>query len=343
LVKKRVLYEVGGFDENLKKFIDWNLWIRLVKKGYYFKRVPIILTDYTIHKNMKSVINKEGQYNPQTGLFMPTFNARECQIDVGCLNPKKVLKVAVFTLTKDRLEFTRKTFESLNKLAGYDFDHYIVDQGSSDGTKDWLKKYAKAYKAKIIWNDKNMGIPYASNQAIEEIKKGDYDLVCKVDNDVLFKTTGWLKAMIDIYSVIWPIALSPYPEGLIDNAGGVNRFNYGWLAGQFLGFVMHLGGMVTCVPMEVYKHFKWPRMAFMHGGNDVLLSSWLNNNNYQLAYMENHRAEHMEGTRRQLEKYPEYFKQRQQETFTRTADYLRTGELYHGGKFQLKRVYRDQI
>jgi len=321
LIRKEALFEVGGWDEGIKKFIDWNLWVRMAKRGFRFKRVPIIITDYTIYRQMKSVLNTEGKLDPTTGLFIPTFDPYNCKINVGFIGKKKPLKVAIFTLTKDRLEFTKKTFESLRRTAGYEFDHYVVDQGSKDGTVKYLEE--NDFR-KVIFNDKNMGIPYASNQAIEEIKKGNYDLVCKVDNDVLFKTNGWLKAMVKIYETFRHIALSPYPEGLIQNAGGVFRDSYLYMAGEFLGLVMHIGGMVSCVPIEVYDKFKWPRVAFLHGGNDVLLSSWLNRNDYILAYLENHRAEHMESGGKN--KYPEYFKQRDRETKTRTIEYLETGK-----------------
>ena len=328
LVRREVLYEVGGYDENLRKFIDWNLWVRLVKRGYALKRVPIILTDYTIHKEMKSVVVKEGQFNPATGLFTPTFDPINCKINIGFIGKKKPFKVAIFTLTKDRLELTKKTFETLRKTAGYDFDHYVVDQGSADGTVEYLKEELAAGRIKkVIYNEKNMGIPYASNQIIEEIKKDGADFICKVDNDVLFKSHDWLKAMLKIYEVFRPIALSPYPEGLIANAGGVNRYNYTWLAGEFLGLVPHIGGMVSMVPAEVYDKFSWPRVAFLHGGNDVILSSWLNNNTYLLAYLENYKAEHMESTAGQQEKYPDYFKLRKSETITRTSEYLKDGKL----------------
>lgn len=324
LVRKDVLFTVGGFDEAIRKFIDWNLWVRIAKYGFKFFHVPIILTEYTVHEQMKSVTNTEGQYNPETGLFTPTFDAYACKINCGCIGSNKPLKVAIYTLTKDRLDYTKRTFESLRLTAGYEFDHFIVDQGSSDGTQEYLKEYKPNH---LIQNDKNMGIPFASNQIVAEIKKGDYDIVVKVDNDVEFKTYGWLKAMVGIYETFRQIALSPYPEGLVNNAGGVYRYNYVWLNKEFVGLVPHIGGMVSAVPIEVYKEFSWPKVAFLHGGNDVLLSSWLSTNNYIMAYMENYKAEHIDGTIGQNKTYPEYFKLRKLETITRTDEFIKQGKL----------------
>jgi len=339
LIRREALFEVGGWDENLKKFIDWNLWIRMAKRGYEFKRVPIILTDYLVHKEMKSLIRKdEGQFNPQTGLFTPTFDPVNCEINAGFVGKKKEFKVAIFTLTKDRLELTKKMAESMRRTAGYPFDWYIVDNGSTDGTREWLKEQNIK---KVVFNEKNMGIPYASNQIIEEIRKGNYDFIMKCDNDVWFKSNNWLKTMMNLYKVFRPIAFSLYPEGLIENAGGVNRYEYAYFANEFLGLVPHIGGMTSIVPTEVYDKFQWPKVAFLHGGNDVILSSWLNNNKYLMAYLENYQAEHLESTLGQQQKYPEYFKLRKQEAVTRTDEYLKENRL-RKGKRCIKVAYNKE-
>ena len=41
-------------DEAYKKYIDWNLWVRLMKHGKHFQRIPFIITDYYLHEDMKS-------------------------------------------------------------------------------------------------------------------------------------------------------------------------------------------------------------------------------------------------------------------------------------------------
>ena len=54
LLKRDVLFDLGGFDESFKKYIDWNLWVRLVKANKRLKRVPLILTDYYLREDSKS-------------------------------------------------------------------------------------------------------------------------------------------------------------------------------------------------------------------------------------------------------------------------------------------------
>ena len=45
-------------------------------------------------------------------------------------------KVAAITITYNRLELTKRTWESFNAKTGVDF-HLFVDNGSTDGTEEW--------------------------------------------------------------------------------------------------------------------------------------------------------------------------------------------------------------
>lgn len=308
LIKRECLFRVGGFDEKVKKFIDWNLWIRMSKAGFNFMRIPVIITDYVIHKEMKSI------KIPNMDI---TFHPLECEIDAGYLGEKQSLKVAIFTLTKDRLDLTKKMFETMWNTNKYPYDHYIVDNGSTDGTKEYLEALWRNGKIKhIIYNSENKGIAVASNQALDVISD-KYDIIGKVDNDIHFKTEGWLDSMISVFNRNMKMVLSPYVEGLINNAGGVLRDGYGLLGGELLGLVRHLGGCSIFSPYIAYKDWRWPDHARKHGGNDVMFSIYCRQNMFNLAYLENHRVGHYTEDHKKL--YPEYYgsirKQEQSESY----------------------------
>ncbi len=56
------------------------------------------------------------------------------------------MRIAVLTLTRDRLDYTQHCFQTLQEFAGCDFDHYVLDQGSTDDTVDCLVgEYGKAH------------------------------------------------------------------------------------------------------------------------------------------------------------------------------------------------------
>ncbi|KKN12518.1 hypothetical protein LCGC14_1015690 [marine sediment metagenome] len=44
MVKKKIIMEAGLFDENLPSCQDWDMWLRILKKGYHCKVVKELLT-----------------------------------------------------------------------------------------------------------------------------------------------------------------------------------------------------------------------------------------------------------------------------------------------------------
>ncbi len=49
VVRRSVLEACGGFDENLKRLVDHELWVRLAFTGHQFLLVPEVLTEYRTH------------------------------------------------------------------------------------------------------------------------------------------------------------------------------------------------------------------------------------------------------------------------------------------------------
>jgi len=92
------------------------------------------------------------------------------------------MKIAIYTLTRDRLEYTEHCFASLKAQSwGYPYDHFVFDNGSQDGTVDWLRNEYKPFF--LARDDYNKGISLASNILLSEIFHGNYDLIIKMDND----------------------------------------------------------------------------------------------------------------------------------------------------------------
>ena len=308
LIRRESLFKVGGLDERYKKYIDWNLWLRMAKAGMKFKHVPLIITDYHIHKDMKSIrIQTEGDKKFRTNT--PEWDAYDLIIRHPFLGKIPYPKVAIYTLTYDRLDLTKKCFESLKKTAGYSFDHFVVDNGSTDGTKEWLKTQDVTF----IDNPANLGISKASNQALDQIK--GYDIIVKIDNDVIFTTPGWLSKMVGIWGSNNMLALSPYPQGLKDSPGGAMRIGYGRILGEMVGMTKHLGGACVFVDARAYNTFRWDEHDFLHGIQDVEFSRYILLNGYQMGYLENYYMVH--DTLKQQDEYKDYFERRKSEKTTR--------------------------
>ena len=311
LVKKEALFDLGGCDERFKRFCDWNLWVRMVKAGKRFKRVPLVITDYYLSSDSMSQKRLDAGVNNS-----PAWDPINVEIELPFLGkvPEEP-RVAIFSLTYDRLNTTKASFESLYKTAGKAFDHFIYDNGSSDGTQKYLKTLKNPNgNIWVEYSPDNKGISIASNACVKKIQEGKYDIIVKSDSDAIYQTDGWLAKMCEMWRSNHKIAFSCYISGLRDNPGGSMRFAYGTIKNELVGMSRHLGGINHFVDVHAYEGFKWPEDDTLHGMQDLFFSNFLTSRGYQMGYLENYYCNHgIGGTAQQELDYPSYFARRKLE------------------------------
>ncbi|MEN6473621.1 MAG: glycoside hydrolase family 99-like domain-containing protein [Syntrophaceae bacterium] len=101
--------------------------------------------------------------------------------------------VSILILTCNGLEYTKKCVESLQKYTPDPHEIIFVDNGSTDGTVQWLRTLVDENSHyELIENEHNHGFAAGNNQALKKAK-GDYILL--LNNDVLL-TEGWLERLI---------------------------------------------------------------------------------------------------------------------------------------------------
>jgi|GEM_PF-1329032 len=230
------------------------------------------------------------------------------------------MKIAVYTLTRDRLAYTKACFSELREKAGISFDHFVVDNGSQDGTADWLSDELRARRLKgLTLNPANEGISAGSNTALEHIRKigSPYDLVVKFDNDCFVKSENVLGQMAEIFESIGPFAsrfvLSPRVEGINRQP---SRGRMTQLAGRRIGLTAIVGGLFHCVPADVYRRYRYPTELPLASGQDDHFCHWFKDNGGEVGYVEGLIVEHYRGTDQQALDYPAYFERKWQEEKT---------------------------
>lgn len=324
--RRQAIFDVGGWDEKVKRFTDWNLWARMTRWGHKFKRIPIIALKYYAHggDTQSSRTPVRSWFDPltQMTMFEPPFDPVGDYIFrpyLGKNRRETAPKVAIFTLTYDRLDYTKRMFQSMSESTKYPFDWFVVDNGSKDDTPNWLADQEHF----VFLSKKNLGITGGSNKALEMItEEGGYDIIIKVDNDCEFMTKGWLETLIDIWRRNHNLYMSPYPEGLVSHPGGAPRVGYGTVGPYMIEVTQHIGGFFAMVDARAYKKFRWEDQ-FVHGNQDTEASLAFRKMGYMPCYIPLHRVMHMDTTEGQHEKYKEYFRRRvleKQETWKEDED-----------------------
>jgi len=97
----------------------------------------------------------------------------------------------------NRLELTKKTIDQLFSFSGDKFNFWVVDDGSSSDTKEYLnnlKPYGFCESIELTCYDNSIGKAKRLNQFLNN---RDYDFCSIVDNDVLLPP-NWVKDGIKI-------------------------------------------------------------------------------------------------------------------------------------------------
>jgi GT2 family glycosyltransferase len=101
---------------------------------------------------------------------------------------------AVLMSTYNRVELTKITIENICNFAGTDFDLYLIDDNSSDETKNYLSSLQPFNFCKSInikYNTENLGKAKNLNYWLKHVYNLDYSYYCVMDNDV-FLPKNWL-------------------------------------------------------------------------------------------------------------------------------------------------------
>ena len=205
---KNLAFKVGLFDETLRTLEDWDFWIRLSTLTQ-FKHVVQTTVQVNWRNDgttMTSLLGSEFGKNRE--IIYSKYQDEINQIP----NINKIIEefhqiwtkdwqtqsqlTSIIILTCNQLEYSKKCIDSIFKHTQEAFELILVDNGSTDGTVEYLESEIavrnRAVRVKIIKNKKNKGFAAGNNQGIATAK-GDYILL--MNNDVVV-TPGWLGRMI---------------------------------------------------------------------------------------------------------------------------------------------------
>lgn len=123
-----------------------------------------------------------------------------------------MVKLSVIVLTYNNLKYTKKFVESLYNYTN-DFELIVVDNGSTDGTVEYLK----TLDIKRILNPENVGYSKGNNQGLE-LAEGEY--IAFLNNDILL-SPNWFQKCEAVFEkenagFVSPVQLNPRFDNVND-------------------------------------------------------------------------------------------------------------------------------
>lgn len=99
--------------------------------------------------------------------------------------------LSICTLTWDQLPLTKKFIASIKKNTTVPFELIMVDNGSSDGTQEYIRQTADKHH----FFPQNTGFAHGFNQAMS-LASGEYIAIC--NNDTEFPA-GWYEKLVQTF------------------------------------------------------------------------------------------------------------------------------------------------
>ncbi len=213
---RRELHEkIGLFDETFESAGDYEFWCRIGQR-FSMKHIHHFIGVY--YDNPQGIVNRKKAQSIAETLkiqkdYASAFPAPSQQVDSGPPYYAKEVCLGKFVnicmVTYNRLEFTRQAIPALLEFTRFPHVITVVDNGSTDGTVDYLRG---VHKEGIITNlillKENVGVAKASNLAW--IQEPDAQYYMKFDNDIVIQKPNWLEHMVEVIDAIPELAMVGY-------------------------------------------------------------------------------------------------------------------------------------
>jgi len=138
----------------------------------------------------------------------------------GKASEREPMPVSIIIPVFNRLDLTRQCLESIRRTSPVGrYEIVVVDNGSTDGTSDFLRQQQQAGHLRVVWNNENIGFAKACNQGARAAKS---DYLLFLNNDTVSQT-GWLEPLCEVldrdHSVAAVGSKLLFPDGALQHAG----------------------------------------------------------------------------------------------------------------------------
>ncbi|MCR5813467.1 MAG: glycosyltransferase family 2 protein [Desulfovibrio sp.] len=178
------------------------------------------------------------------------------------------MQVHIGIVTWNRLALTKRCLESLLTKTQGDFTCTVVDNGSCDGTVEYLSQRAQCTpKLTLRLLSRNMGVSVASNLAWDAAKTADFFI--KLDNDVEIVDPLWLCRLLQLANnqpSFGPLGYQLYAK----HTGAEKRLADGTRVLE----VPCCNGACACIPRALHEQLGFWNEGYGVYGYEDLEYSW---------------------------------------------------------------------
>lgn len=111
-------------------------------------------------------------------------------------------KLLIYIVSYQRKSYTIGTIQLLDKVKPANSQIIVCDNGSTDGTREWLTEHQAQYNLGLLFPETNLRVGGAWTLLTNYYKPNDFDYILLLDNDgwIIPSDTSWFDKCIDLFN-----------------------------------------------------------------------------------------------------------------------------------------------
>lgn len=218
---------------------------------------------------------------------------------------KKHPRICIISLTFNRPDYIKRSFDSLKKRTSMKYDHYVFDDNSNDETRKFLRSRTKDFKS-LVLRDTNVNVFNNFVSALREVPD-DYDYYIKLDSDIEILSDNILREMLEVIVFKDVGCVVPRVEG-VSSPWKAAKTDVQFYNGHAIRFIEYSpsGGFMLFV-RDIVNFNIDTREDY---GIDTRLSQYIGERGLKTVFVEDLSVYHIDNMFGQRKKYPRYFSSR---------------------------------
>jgi len=191
--KNHIYKRIGGFDESLNNYEDWD-WIIRISESVEMYSVPVLLSHH-YYNQTDNTITKDKSFDHDLATVREKHKESMQRNYNSALKSSNNItyKISIIIPSYESFDDIRECIDSILALQFNEcLEIIVVDNASNQQTVEYLRRLKDENKIKFIQNDINYGFTYAVNQGIA-ISESNNDIII-MNNDAIL-TPGSIETM----------------------------------------------------------------------------------------------------------------------------------------------------
>jgi glycosyltransferase involved in cell wall biosynthesis len=111
-------------------------------------------------------------------------------------------KLLIYIVAYQRKSYTIGTIQLLNEVKPKNSQIIVCDNGSTDGTREWLTENQEKYDLGLLFPEENLRVGGAWTLLTNYYNENDFDYILLLDNDgwILPKEKDWYKQCVKLFN-----------------------------------------------------------------------------------------------------------------------------------------------